>query len=421
MLEHMLMRPKERGDIFESSKHFSMLILDEAHTYTGSTGTEVAMLLRRFKLAMGIRASGQIQAIATSASLGDLREEGIKQKVCSFASNLFDEPFNEKHLIWGTRVSPDKRFGPTYIVESLSEDELYERYEALDIGSIFRSVESAKEGLKDLVPSVQLENAQQESGDDVHVFLWHVLAGHPHIRRLMKVLGSGPRPWSQVATSAELWTLPRSLDGEVDPQELPRVLKALSNLVQIVTSARLQPDEQPLLPVRLHLLYRSMEGLFACINPRCPGAPTSSENTRNMMGYGRLYLDRRTHCDSCEGPVLELSSCRKCGEVYSIAVSRSNLLLEVPRTIEDIEQSETILHLTPVQRQLLSSDEETGEEDLLDVETLHLDIVNTLNGGYQLKPVLITGNPDQWQILETSESASTTDRLWATVAPLRVV
>jgi hypothetical protein len=44
--------------------------------------------------------------------------------------------------------------------------------------------------------------------------------------------------------------------------------------------------------------------------------------------------------------------------------------LEVPRTIEDIEQSETILHLTPVQRQLLSSDEETGEEDLLDVETL---------------------------------------------------
>jgi ATP-dependent helicase YprA (DUF1998 family) len=414
MLEHMLMRPKERGDIFESSKHFSMLILDEAHTYTGSTGTEVAMLLRRFKLAMGIRASGQIQAIATSASLGDLREEGIKQKVCSFASNLFDEPFNEKHLIWGTRVSPDKRFGPTYIVESLSEDELYERYEALDIGSIFRSVESAKEGLKDLVPSVQLENAQQESGDDVHVFLWHVLAGHPHIRRLMKVLGSGPRPWSQVATSAELWTLPRSLDGEVDPQELPRVLKALSNLVQIVTSARLQPDEQPLLPVRLHLLYRSMEGLFACINPRCPGAPTSSENTRNMMGYGRLYLDRRTHCDSCEGPVLELSSCRKCGEVYSIAVSRSNLLLEVPRTIEDIEQSETILHLTPVQRQLLSSDEETGEEDLLDVETLYLDIVNTLNGGYQLKPVLITGNPDQWQILETSESASTTDRLWAT-------
>jgi ATP-dependent helicase YprA (DUF1998 family) len=411
MLEHMLMRPKERGEIFESSKYFSMLILDEAHTYTGSTGTEVAMLLRRFKLAMGIEVSGQIQAIATSASLGDPREEGIKQKICNFAAQLFDEQFSEKHLIWGTRVSPDKRFGQTYAVDSIPEDELYERYEALDTSSIFTSVDAAKEGLKDLVPSVQLENALQASGDDVNVFLWHVLSGHPHIRRLMKVLGSGPRPWSQVATSADLWTLPRSLDGDVEPQELPRALKALSNLVQIVTIARLQPDEQPLLPVRLHLLYRSMEGLFACINPRCPGAPTSSENTGNMMGYGKLYLDRRTHCESCTGPVLELSSCRKCGEVYSIAVSKSNLLLEVPRTIEDIEQNASILHLTPVQKRLLSSDEETGEEDPVDVETVTSDTVITLNGGYQLKPVLITEGAGQWQVIETEQIASKAERL----------
>lgn len=411
MLEHMLMRPKERGDIFESSKYFRMLILDEAHTYTGSTGTEVAMLLRRFKLAMGIEARGQIQSIATSASLGDPREQGIKKKVCDFASQLFDEPFAEEHLIWGTRVSPDKRFGPTYAVESLPEDELYERYEALDVGSIFSSVESAKEGLKGLVPSVQLEKAQQASGGDVHVFLWHVLAGHPHIRRLMKVLGSGPRPWSQVATSADLWTLPRSLDGDVEPQELPRVLKALSNLVQIVTSARLQPDEQPLLPVRLHLLYRSMEGLFACINPRCPGAPTSAENTRNMMGYGRLYLDRRTHCESCSGPVLELSSCRKCGEVYSVGVGKANLLLEVPRAIENIEENENILVLTPVQRHLLSSDEETGEEDLVDGETALSESVITLNGGYQLKPIVITEDGGQWQVLETEGSSSKVNRL----------
>jgi ATP-dependent helicase YprA (DUF1998 family) len=411
MLEHMLMRPKERGDIFESSKHFSMLILDEAHTYTGSTGTEVAMLLRRFKLAMGIKAPGQIQAIATSASLGDPREEGIKKKVCDFASQLFDEPFAEEHLIWGTRVSPDKRFGRTYAVDSLPEDELYERYAALDIGSIFSSVECAKEGLKDLVPSVQLVNAQQASGGDVHVFLWRVLAGHPHIRRLMKILGSGPRPWSQVATSADLWTLPRSLDGDVEPQELPRVLKALSNLVQIVTSARLQPDEQPLLPVRLHLLYRSMEGLFACINPRCPGAPTGAEKTRNMMGYGRLYLDRRTHCESCSGPVLELSSCRKCGEVYSIGVGKANLLLEVPRAIENIEDNENILVLTPVQRPLLSSDEETGEEDLVDGETASSESGIRLNGGYQLKPILITQDGGQWQVLDTEASSSMVDRL----------
>jgi len=404
MLEHMLMRPKERGDIFEASKHFSLLILDEAHTYSGSTGTEVAMLLRRFKLSMGIEETGKIQAIATSASLGDPRQEGIRQKVCSFASQLFDEPFSEDHLIWGTRVSPDKRFGPTYAVEELLDDELYERYESLDINSIFESVEACKEALSDLVPPTQLNAAHKASGADVNVFLWHVLAGHPHIRRLMNVLGSGPRPWSQVATSPELWTVPRSLDGDVESEELPRALKALSNLVQIVTSARLRPDEQPLLPIRLHLLYRSMEGLFACINPRCPGAPSTDEKNRNLMGYGRLYLDRRTHCESCEGPVLELSSCRKCGEVYSIAVSKSNLLVEVPRAIENIEESESILHLTPVERHLLSSDEDADDGNLIDGGISTFDEIITLNGGFQLKPILITADDGQWRVKEKQQT-----------------
>jgi len=414
MLEHMLMRPKERGDIFESSKHFSMLILDEAHTYSGSTGTEVAMLLRRFKLSIGIETSGQIQAIATSASLGDPRQVGIKKKVCRFASQLFDEPFSEKHLVWGTRVSPDKRFGPTYAVDSIPEDELYEHYEALDVESILESVDVAKNALKGLVPSAQMQAAHKAAGDDVHVFLWHALAGHPHIRRLMKVLGDGPLPWTQVATSAELWSIPRSLDGDVEPEELPRVLKALSNLVQIVTNARLRPDEQPLVPVRLHLLYRSMEGLFACINPRCPGAPASDEHTRNVMGYGRLFLDRRTHCESCAGPVMELSSCRKCGEVYSIAVNKANMLAEVPRAIENIEENESILVLTPVPRQLLSSDEETGEDDEVEEESTASEKVITLNGGYQLKSMMVTEDSGHWRVLETEASASKTERLLST-------
>lgn len=414
MLEHMLMRPKERGDIFEASKHFSMLILDEAHTYSGSTGTEVAMLLRRFKLSMGIETSGQIQAIATSASLGDPRQVGIKKKVCGFASQLFDEPFSEQHLVWGTRVSPDKRFGPTYEVDSCPNEELYEHYESLNIGAISESVEAAKKALKGLVPSAQMQAAHKAAGEDVHVFLWHALAGHPHIRRLMKVLGNGPLPWSQVATSSELWSIPRSLDGDVEPEELPRVLKALSNLVQIVTSARLRPDEQPLVPVRLHLLYRSMEGLFACINPRCPGAPSSDENSRNVMGYGKLYLDRRTHCESCSGPVMELSSCRKCGEVYSIAVSKANILAEVPRALENIEENESILVLTPVPRQLLSSDEETGEDDEVEEESTASEKVITLNGGYQLNSMLVTEDRGQWRVLETEASASKKEKLLST-------
>jgi ATP-dependent helicase YprA (DUF1998 family) len=406
MLEHMLMRPKERGEIFEKSEHLSMLVLDEAHTYTGSTGTEVAMLLRRFKLAIGIKQRGQIQAIATSASLGDPRQEGIKQKVCDFASQLFDEPFSDQHVIWGSRVSPEKRFGPPYSVDSVNEDELYESYGSLDVGSILTSVLAAQAELKDLVPAKRLEEAKIQSKGDIHVFLWHALAGHPHVRRLMHVLGHGPLPWTQVATHPELWPIPRSLDGEVDGQELPRALKALSNLVQIVTCARRSPEEQPLIPVRLHLLYRSMEGLFACINPRCPGAIPSPEASQNALGYGRLYLERRTRCESCTAPVLELSSCRKCGELFSIAVSKDSLLAEVPRSIEDIEQNQSIMHLTPVVRGILSSDEDSGEDEVSEEESSESGRASSLNGGYQLNPILVSPDGRNWRIHDVDANIS---------------
>ena len=399
MLEHMLMRPKERGDIFEKSKYFSMLILDEAHTYSGSTGTEVAMLLRRFKLSLGIKKRGQVQAIATSASLGDPSEVGIKKKVCDFATELFDEDFSEKNVIWGRRISPEKRFGKPYQIGSITEEELYEIYESLGVESILSSVDSAQEALKNLVPPKVLAEAKEISNNDVHVFLWHALARHPHVRRLMQVLDNGPLPWSHVAAHPLLWSVPLSVDGEVDPLELPKALKALSNLVQIVTCARRSPDEQPLIPIRLHLLYRSMEGLFACINPRCPGALSNQETNRNALGYGKIYLERRTRCEACTAPVLELSSCRKCGEVFAIAVSKDKILAEVPRSIENIEENQNILHLTPVMRGILSSDEESGDSDADEAESKGADKQAVLNGGYILKPMMLSREEKKWQFI----------------------
>jgi len=113
---------------------------------------------------------------------------------------------------------------------------------------------------------------------------------------------------------------------------------------------------------------------------------------------------------------MELSSCRKCGEVYSIAVSKANILAEVPLAIENIEENESILVLTPVPRQLLSSDEETGEEDEVEDEFTVSEKVITLNGGYQLKPMLVTDHSGQWRVIETEASASKTERLLSTEA-----
>ena len=146
-------------------------------------------------------------------------------------------------------------------------------------------------------------------------------------------------------------------------------------------------------------------------NRDCPGALTRTEDIRETMGYGRLYLERRTCCESCGAPVLELSSCRKCGEAYSIAVSKNNLLMEVPRNIEEIEENESILYLTPNERRLLSCDEETGEEDITETDSNSSNSANHLNGGFKLKPSHIFKESTHWQIRELEDDAPNADRL----------
>ena len=77
MLEYMLIRPIE-SPVFDITRDWLAggedrtitLVLDEAHTYTGAKGTEVAHLVRRMKERLGIQpGSGKFQAIATSASI----------------------------------------------------------------------------------------------------------------------------------------------------------------------------------------------------------------------------------------------------------------------------------------------------------------------------------------------------------------
>ena len=105
MLEYMLIRPIE-SPMFEATKAWLegdddrvvTLVLDEAHTYTGAKGTEVAHLIRRLKERLGITpGSGKLRAIATSASIPTAT--GAKDEIIDFTSDLFGEPKDSFTLI----------------------------------------------------------------------------------------------------------------------------------------------------------------------------------------------------------------------------------------------------------------------------------------------------------------------------------
>jgi ATP-dependent helicase YprA (DUF1998 family) len=48
MLEYLLVRPADRDSLF-AGHHCRFVVLDEAHTYRGTLGTHVALLLRRLR------------------------------------------------------------------------------------------------------------------------------------------------------------------------------------------------------------------------------------------------------------------------------------------------------------------------------------------------------------------------------------
>lgn len=98
MLEHLLIRPSDFNLFADNNiNKWQFVVLDEAHTYNGALGIELALLLRRVK---GI-ANRNPQFILTSATLGD----GSKDinKIIEFAENLTSSKFSKEDIVFAKR------------------------------------------------------------------------------------------------------------------------------------------------------------------------------------------------------------------------------------------------------------------------------------------------------------------------------
>ena len=97
MLEHLLFRPND--DVLFSKADFRFVVLDEAHVYSGATGIETAILLRRLRARISTK--GNTQFILTSATLGNGKD--ADDDIVTFAENLCGVPFSKENIIRSTR------------------------------------------------------------------------------------------------------------------------------------------------------------------------------------------------------------------------------------------------------------------------------------------------------------------------------
>ena len=298
MLEYMLVRPIE-APMFEATRRWLeetpgarlTLVLDEAHTYTGAKGTEVAYLIRRLKERLGIgTGSDSFRAIATSASI----PAGADGDLLRFVSSLFDEPGNRFSLIrLGKLPAPTAKRNP-----SLTTMRAFARFQ-----DTF-SAQNPWPAIKQLAQDLDLGQVNRD--EDPEVALHDLLETNEDVSWVRNRTARNATPLRQLAD--ECW--PNM--GTAHERE-----RATAGILAAGSFARAQPspDTPPLLSMRIHAFFRGIAGLWACMDPNCPEAPPAPDDARTPRPVGKLYTDPRPWCE-CGARVLELFSCRKCGLLF---------------------------------------------------------------------------------------------------------
>jgi hypothetical protein len=278
MLEYLLVRPVD-ASIFEGSR-LRFLVMDEVHAYRGVQSTEIAFLIRRLKDRLGVQ---KVVSIATSATLGDPKDDESRKKVRLFASNLFGEPFEEPNPICGTPARP-----------SLAQPSISPKIE-----DYIKAAEAVRKG--EFEKASRILDAPNTEGS-----LPSILGRDKNLFTLRaEILASRPSLLADAAK--ELWP------GETNAQD------GLEALLELASGRANADFTEDLLPSRLHYFLRAPDGLHVCLRLDCPG--------RTQDGP-RFFLSRKNgddvpegHCPECyrsgrASLLLEVVTCRKCGYLF---------------------------------------------------------------------------------------------------------
>ena len=276
MLNVMLMRETE-AKMFEDTKKWLNenpnnvfhLVIDELHTYRGTSGTEVAYLIRVLLDRLGLTPdSPQVQFLASSASL-----EQNKQSMDYLKEffGLSDEVFQQRFCV----LSNPKQHNVIVPNVSLPKRELIKYAEDGDDNALFSKL-GCKTHIEIATKYCLLDWLKYALNSDNGIIA-------KDIERIAERIG---------------------YSGEIGS-------KLVMAIIKIICQSK--EDKSYLAPVRAHFFFRNVSGLWACSDPNC---------RENLKSYnfpertiGRFYKRPRTICN-CGNNVLEVLLCENCGEVY---------------------------------------------------------------------------------------------------------
>lgn len=289
MLEYLLVRPADRDAIFANHR-CRFLVLDEAHTYRGTLGSNIALLIRRFRAHLQnakhdwnpnppetVRSQRYptLLPVGASATIKSITDETITLEERLQQRDAAVQEFFSK--LTGAKADTIKVVGeelqeiatPTEATYSASPIQT-EDVDITDIDAIRRTLNQL---------SGQFEQATLDTAARQTCLLWD----------LNRWLSRAPLSISQIVEKIKAEIPQRKGCSDAD---LQREVKSA------LTVGAALPDNSPgALRLRAHRLIRGGWQFHRCVNPNC----------------GKLHPMGEDHCSACRSATAPLFLCRNCG------------------------------------------------------------------------------------------------------------
>ena len=293
------MRPDRGGDLRPDARvarrfpeNVLTLVLDEAHSYTGTQGTEVAYLIRRLFERLGVGPE-QVRCVATSATFGGGDEAA--ERVRGFAADLFGQPAERFSVVRDETVgvsqdlpdpTPEELTAFADFQKKISTRDTTDESDLQDVCSAF-------------VASLGITPAGKPAAQE----LFGALDDHP---RIMDVRGRTARQAKRLRRA-----LGRGV-GRVRRRRRRGIGRRRGSSLPGLSPAR-RPTRPPRRSFRA--ACTSCSAASAACGPASTRGVPRRRRRRRERPCGKLYAEPRVWCE-CSARVLEVFHCRVCGLVF---------------------------------------------------------------------------------------------------------
>lgn len=263
MLEYLLIRPNDYS-IFapERLNNWKFVVLDEAHSYYGSLGIELSLLMRRLT---GL-APKKPRFILTSATLG---EQGKSEsEIVNFARSLTSASFDIQDIIFSKRITlSNSKLSYTIAGEDYSEIKKakHDIQTVRTIGNKYKNIDSM----------------------ELKSYLYELFVGDRNVFHLYEVLKDGSKSFKSILAN---------FNNQIMSEQL-------IDLIDLINMA--EKDGIGIFDLKYHSFVRPLAGAYVTLGDD----PQLSLTKTNMIGELKAF---------------EAGNCRYCNSPYIIGKIQRN-------------------------------------------------------------------------------------------------